>query len=360
MSAISRFENDFFTRDDPSINLTAAESELIVATLGRESQRWLGFPDPQKMAACLTKNPNVLERIGSRLLNTIIGIKGCGPAVRFLLDHNTPFNMVQDAYNQMHEGTWANAVDTLEALFESGVVDATCVSVKKPHVGWPDNISLMYWPANQGRLEMAKLLIKYGVGVHHELKIKGNGERGTTSLQEAVSPAQQGTIAEHHEVAHLLIEDGAYYDLGSACALNDVNRIKQLLADNPNLADSPLDYDMTPLHWSARAGSVEATEFLLKLDVAVNPLNKANRAPIHMAAELGHEHIVSLLNQYKVDLNIQDKKGRTPLHRATYEGRLETAETLLSLGADPTIVNKQGKNALQIARKEAKILKELA
>lgn len=360
MSAVSRFENDFFTRNEPNIALTPAEREFIVAALGKDSQRWQGYPDSQAMQACLRNNPDVLERIGARLLNTIIGIKGCGPAVKFLLDNNTPFNMAQDIYNQIHEGAWANAVDTLQALFESGVTDATCVSVEKPHVGWPGNLSLMYWPAHQGRPELARLLIKHGVGVHHELQITGNGERGTTSLQEAVSPSVQNTLEEHHEVARLLIEDGAYYDLGSACALNDTNRIGQILKEDPKTASALLDYDMTPLHWSARAGSVEATKLLLGHKVDVNAVNRVHRTPIHMAAELGHEHVVSLLNDFNVDLNVQDKKGRTPLHRATYEGRLAAAEMLLSLGADPTIPNKNGKNALQIARKEAKILKELA
>ena len=86
----------------------------------------------------------------------------------------------------------------------------------------------MYWAAWGGYPEVAMLLIEYGAGVHHELPIRGNGERGTTSLQEALAPshwdeadtgegpvgelrrnARQGKLA----VAQILIDDGAHYDV---------------------------------------------------------------------------------------------------------------------------------------------------
>ena len=108
----------------------------------------------------------------------------------------------------------------------------------KPHVGWPDNLSLMYWAACGGHVECAKLLIQYGVGVHHELPIKGNGERGTTSLQEAVALSHWGKdpsrLADRLAVARILIEDGAYYDIYSACALNDTARLQELIEEDPD------------------------------------------------------------------------------------------------------------------------------
>ena len=130
----------------------------------------------------------------------------------------------------------------------------------KPHVGWPDNLSLMYWAACGGHVECAKLLIEHGVGVHHELLIKGNGERGTTSLQEAVALSHWGKdpsrLADRLAVARILIEDGAYYDIYSACALNDTARLQELVEEDPDVVNATDDYGMTPLHWAARVGSM--------------------------------------------------------------------------------------------------------
>ncbi len=354
---IRRFQSDFFHRDEPHHELSEPERGMIIAAIGVSPGQWQGFPNPQRMSEILSQHPRVLETIGPRLLNTIIGMKGCGPAIAFLLEHNVPFRMAQDVYNTMHEAAWADAVDSLQALFEAGVVDATCVSVKKPHVGWPDNISLMYWAAYRGSVPLTSLLIKYGVGKHHELRIKSNGERGETSLQEAVSPPKLGTPEEHRTVAELLIADGAYYDIGSASALDDVTRVEALLAEDAALARKALEFDMTALHWSARAGAAETTQLLLSQGADSNALNRSHRTPVQLAAELNHADVISLLANAGADLNTQDKKGRTPLHRATYEGMVEAAEALLAKGADPTITNKKGKTAFEIARKDAKIFK---
>lgn len=356
---IRRFQSDFFHRDEPHHELSDPERGMIIAAIGVSPGQWQGFPNPKRMSEILSQHPRVLETIGPRLLNTIVGMKGCGPAVAFLLEHDVPLHMAQDVYNTMHEAAWADSVDTLQALFESGVVDATCVSVKKPHVGWPDNISLMYWAAYRGSVPLASLLIKYGVGKHHELRIKSNGERGETSLQEAVSPPQLGSPEDHRKVAELLIDDGAYYDIASASALDDVTRVKTLLAEDATLASKALEFDMTALHWSARAGGTKTTQLLLDRNADPNALNRSRRTPIQLAAELNHGNIVSLLADAGADLNTQDKKGRTPLHRATYEGMVEAAEALLTAGADPTITNKKGKTAFEIARKDAKIFKNV-
>lgn len=354
---IDRVQSDFFFRDEPKLDLSHFESLMIFAALGQTPARWQGFPDTDRMRELANQHPNILDKIGPRLLNTMVGMKGCGPAIAFLLERKVAFQMAQDTYNQMHEGAWCDAVDSLQALFESGVVDATCVSVKKPHLGWPDNISLMYWAAYRGSVEMAKLLIKYGVGKHHELRMKSNGERGETSLQEAVSPPKIGTLEEHTQVAQLLINDGAHYDIGSASALNDVTRVEELLAADPSLSRKSLEFDMTALHWSARAGAETTTQLLLDRDADPNVLNRSQRTPVQLAAEMNQANVITLLADAGADLNTQDRKGRTPLHRATYEGKVEAAEALLAKGADPNITNRNGKTAFEIARKDAKIFK---
>ena len=362
---IERFKRHWTIGDAELPELTANEQLLIAAAAGEHPKRWdaVHSPDVELVREILAEDPTVLDRIGEHLLNAVIDKRGCGEVARLLLDRGTPFEIEQDSYNALHNAAYRGASDTLQAVFESGKADATCVSIEKPHVGWPDNLSLMYWAAVPGRVEVAKLLIQYGVGVHHELPIKGNGERGTTSLHEALAPSQWGDKQRtdgKREVARILIEDGAYYDVYSACALNDTARLQELIDEDPEVVNAIEDYGMTPLHWAARAGSMECAEVLLERGALVNPLNKARRTPLQLAAEANCADMIRLLAQHRADLNTQDRKGRTPLHRATYQGCVAAAEALLEVGADPTVLNKSGKTAFEIARKDAKYFKTRA
>ncbi len=362
-AAVKLFHNNWFRRDAEHVALTLAEEQFIAAALGPAPTRWSGAPDIERMKVILANEPSVLDRIGAQLLQVVIGMKGCGPAVQLLLDRGVSLDINETEYNVLHEAAWGGMTDTLRAVFEAGAADATGVSVRKPHTGWPDNLSLMYWAAWGGYAELAELLIRYGVGVHHELPIKGNGERGMTSLQEAAAPVhweeQVWRAKGKRGVARVLVADGAYYDVYSACALNDTDRLRELIDEDPAVVDATEDYGMTPLHWAARAGAMECAELLVAEGAAVNALNKAQRTPLQLAAEKDQSDMVRLLATHGADLNTQDKKGRTPLHRAMYEGRVAAAETLLAAGADLMVPNKRGKNAFKIARKAARHFRTL-
>ena len=361
--AITLFHGNWFHRHQPRLDLNHKEQAFIIAALGQAPQRWDGQPDESSMVELLAEAPDLLDRIGSRLLNVAIGMRGCGPTVKLLLERGVALDIDKSAYNALHEAAWAGATDTLKAVFESSASDATPVSVKKPHTGWPDNVSLMYWAAWGGYPDLAKLLIAHGVGVHHELAIKGNGERGTTSLHEAVAPGpwkDDNALRSNtgkREVAQILIEDGADYDACSSCGLGDVDHLQALIDADANVAEAVDGYGMTPLHWAARAGAIDCAEVLLARGADVDVTNKTLRAPLQLAAEADQVEVIRLLARHGADVHTQDRKGRTPLHRATYEGQVAAAEALLEVGADPMVPNKSGKNAFEIARKDAKYLK---
>ena len=359
--AIRLFHENWFLREVQLPDITRAEARLIEAAMGPDSGRWDGRPDPSRMTTILAENPAVLNRIGAHLLTVIVGMRGCGSAVSLLLDLGVPFKIDTRSYNVLHEAAWAGSTDTLEAVFTSGAADATPVSVEKPHTGWPANLSLMYWAAWGGFPQVARLLIAYGAGKHHERPIKGNGERGVTSLQEAVAPGLWGDDDAprnqgKREVARMLIEDGAAYDACAAAGLDDTGRLEALVASDPDHAVSAGHYGMTPLHWASRAGSLEYLRWLLDLGAEVDARNDARRTSIQLAAECGRAEAVKLLAAAGADLDSQDRKGRTPLHRATYEGHAEAAEALLAAGANSNMQNKNGKTAFEIARKGASYL----
>ncbi|MCY3554154.1 MAG: ankyrin repeat domain-containing protein [Gemmatimonadetes bacterium] len=361
--AIKLFLGNWFLREAQLPELTRAEAQLIEAATGPDPGRWDGRPDLSRMNAILAENPTVLNRIGAYLLTVVVGMRGCGGAVSLLLDRGVPFNIDTRSHNVLHEAAWAGSVDTLEAVFTSGAADATPVSVEKPHTGWPANLSLMYWAAWGGFPLVASLLIDYGVGIHHELPIKGNGERGETSLHEAVAPGRWGDDDAprnrgKRKVARMLIEDGAAYDACAAAGMDDIARLEAIMTTDPEHAVSTGAYGMTPLHWASRAGSLESLQWLLDHGTEVDARNDAHRTSMQLAAESGRPEAVKLLAAAGADLNTQDRKGRTPLHRATYEGHAEAAEALLAAGADTTVRNRNGKTAFEIARKSASYLKK--
>jgi ankyrin repeat protein len=213
---------------------------------------------------------------------------------------------------------------------------------------------------------MARLLIEYGAGAHHGLPIKGNGERGTTSLQEAAAPgpwAEDNALRSNPgkiEVARILIKDGADYDAHAACGLGDAARLRALVNADRAAAHAADDFGMVPLHWAARAGSLACIRVLLDNGARVDAANKAKRTPVQLAAEEDRGEAIRLLAAHGANLSTQDTKGRTPLHRAAYQGKLAAINALLASSADPTVRNKTGKTAFEVARKEARYLKPRA
>ena len=363
--AVHLFQGDWFRRNESKLALTSQEIDFIVATLGPNPKRWNGTcqPDVATMQSLLVENPSVLDRIGTGLLVVSIPFPESGPAVRFLLEQDIPLEIDQREFNVLHGAAHSGAHDSVGVIFSAGLYDATCISVDKPHTGWPSNLSLLYWTAWGGYPEFARVCLQYGASAHLELEIKGNGERGSTVLQEAVAPSHWVEDDPHtigkHETAELFLKAGAHYDMFTACARDDLNRITELLEIDPALASRVDKFGSTPLHWAARANAVNCTTKLLEHDVPLDVMNQSKRTAIQWAAERDSADSIVLLAQAGADLDTSDGKGRTPLHRATYEGKLAAIEALLGCGADVTLVNKKGKTAFEIARKGARHYKHM-
>ncbi len=339
--------------------LTPLEEEFVDAAVRRASDRWTGECDVERMAALVERHPSLLETIGPAVLNITAYRRGCAPALEFLLDRGLVFSVAEhrakggkeSEYDIVHEAAWAGSTDNLRILLERGMADAK--STSNPHTGWPDNVSLLYWAARQGVGErggvaLTKLLLKHGADP--EVKFKGNGERGCTALQEACVYGR----SNRDGIARALIDHGAHYDAFSASARDDLDRLRECGREEPGVARSLGEADMTPLHWAARAGALRCAKWLLKQGADVDAQTVAGRTPLHMA---GGPEMLWLLAAEGADLNAQDSKGRTPLHQAMYGGDLEEAEVLIVLGADVRIPNRRGKTPLEVARKDCLFFK---
>ena len=334
--------------------LTPAEEEFVDASVRHTSDRWSGECDVERMAALVERHPSLLETIGPAVLNIAAYRGGCAPALEFLLDRGLVFSVAEhrarggkdSEYDIVHEAAWAVSTENLRILLERGMADAR--SISNPHTGWPDNVSLLYWAAIQRDGEaLTRLLLEHGADP--EVKFKGNGERGCTALQEA---SVNGRGARDG-IVQALIDHGAHYDPFSASARDDLDRLRECAREEPGVARSLGEADMTPLHWAARAGALRCARWLLNHGADVDAQTAAGRTPLHMAGA----DMLWLLAGKGADLNARDKKGRTPLHQAMYGGDLEEAEILIVLGADVRVPNRRGKTPLQVARKECLFFK---
>jgi len=123
--------------------------------------------------------------------------------------------------------------------------------------------------------------------------------------------------------AEWLATQGATLDLISAWDLGWQDRVPQLLAKNPGLANARFGRDpMTPLHVAAMRNDLNLARTIL----AANPdLSLDNGqiwhdagTPLHQAAWFGHLEMVELLLEHHPPLEATNGYGGTPLRTAVY------------------------------------------
>lgn len=174
--------------------------------------------------------------------------------------------------------------------------------------------------------------------------------------------------------------DAALLSFFRAIALNEAERVCQLLAASPDLARQAIhvgatrqhavDYFLqeiehhiyagdTALHVAARAYQASIARQLIAKDADPRARNRRGAEPLHYAAEggpgshtwnpEGHAAIIAYLIEAGADPNAADKGGVTPLHRAVRTRCAAAVRALLANGADPRRKNKSGSTPLHLA-----------
>jgi len=139
-----------------------------------------------------------------------------------------------------------------------------------------------------------------------------------------------------------------------AATFGDLDRLTDLLADDPDLVDAMSGDGFTPLHLAAFFGQTDAVRLLLARGATVdrNGTGWMTGTPLHAAASGSHAGVVRMLLGAGSDPNNRQRHGYTPLHSAAANGDLESIELLLEAGADPGATNDNGETALALAERE--------
>ena len=144
----------------------------------------------------------------------------------------------------------------------------------------------------------------------------------------------------HTEVARLLAARGAAdLDAPSAVAANNVERLRQLVKEDPKLLEKTWytwvwSEEHTLLHHAAHHGSVESIAALVALGADPKAQDSDGFKPLMIAAAAGHVDAVRELLKHDDRIDLASKYGWTPLNLAASHGREAVVEFLLQRGAE--------------------------
>ncbi len=193
----------------------------------------------------------------------------------------------------------------------------------------------------------------------------GNADEATRIVREnpallksrdanGASPILVAVYHQKHDVAKALADAAGTLDLFEAAALGRVDRIKQLLRDDPTLASAVAPDGFPAVGLAAFFGHPAAVQTLLAAgaDVHAAAKNSFKVQAIHAAVASKNLDIVGAVLEAGADPNAAQQQGFRPIHEAGSSGSRALAELLLKFGADPTLKGDNGKNAIDLAREK--------
>ena len=167
-----------------------------------------------------------------------------------------------------------------------------------------------------------------------------------------VTPILLAIYHGKNDIARLLAERGAPVSFGEAVALGDAERVKEMLAADPQLlhARTPDGFPAAGLAIFFRHGALARWLIEQGADVNAAADNAMRVAPVHAAAASCDRETMQLLLERGADANARQQLDYTPLHGAASRGDIEMAKILLAHGADKTAKGADGQSVADVAR----------
>jgi ankyrin repeat protein len=122
--------------------------------------------------------------------------------------------------------------------------------------------------------------------------------------------------------------------INSAARNGDLEKVKALLVDNPELVFSADSNGFTPLFVAVANHHKDIVKLLLDYKADVNARNINGGTPLYFTAFVGDKAMAEFLLGNKADVNARDNAGNTPLVAAAVGGYKNLVELLLDNKAD--------------------------
>jgi ankyrin repeat protein len=169
---------------------------------------------------------------------------------------------------------------------------------------------------------------------------------------DAESLVLQAVYHGHREVAGLFLEAGYPLDVFEAAALGRLERVRELVAANPELPRGWSADGFTPLMLAAFFGQAPVVRFLLEwgADAAAVSRNTMRVMALHSAVAGRHVEAAEALLAHGAPVNARQDGGYTPLHQAAQYGQAPMIRLLLTYGADPSLTMNAGRTPADLAR----------
>ena len=151
-------------------------------------------------------------------------------------------------------------------------------------------------------------------------------------------------------LAAQIAADGGALDLAEAAALDDVDRVRALLAGGAPIDARTAD-GFTPLQLAAYFGAPAAASLLIEGGADVNAVadNPMRIRPLHAAAAGRHTAVALALIAAGADVDAPQQHGWTPLHTAAHNGDAVLVDALIGAGAGVDAINDDGRTAGELA-----------
>ena len=239
-----------------------------------------------------------------------------------------------EEHTLLHHAAHHGSVESLAALVALGA---------DPKAQDSDGRTPLMIAAAGGHVEAVRELLK------HDDRIDLASKYGSTPLNLAASRG-------HEAVVRFLLDRGASYDIFTAAARGDVDRVETLLTQDKALLEKEAG-TATPLLWAAEHNKPQVLKRLLDHGADINFHNNWSGSVLSVAVWEGHAEIVKLLldRGATIELGAGDDAYGTPLHRACWQGNLELVRLLLDRGAQINSENNGHETPLCFAVGEGRI-----
>ena len=228
------------------------------------------------------------------------------------------------------------------------VVKLLLVSGAELHHQDDNGMSALHWAAYNGRDEVVRLLVQSGADVN--VKKAGENSSGSVPLHGAAFYGHPQVVAELVNLgAELeLTNDFGYTPLLSGVAGGQTECAYILLdaGANPNVM---LPNGISLLHSACWRPNLELIKKLVESGAEVNAKDDNGNTPLAFASGSGNAEVVAYLLKNGADAATKTNNGYTALHRATHVDSTEVITLLIKHGADVNAKTDEGIAAIHNA-----------
>jgi ankyrin repeat protein/catechol 2,3-dioxygenase-like lactoylglutathione lyase family enzyme len=191
----------------------------------------------------------------------------------------------------LHEAARRKRTDAIRLLLEHGA------DPNAREAG--DNTYPLHWAAAHGHIDVVRVLLDAGGDVHGFGDVHMLDVIGWATLYRAPDDDPLQITASRRDLVTLLLERGAHHHIFSAICMGDLELIRTLVEQNPELLDrrlSRFEHGMTPLHFAMSRKRYDILELLIELGSDLDARDASGQTALAVAMLRGDREAMRLLH----------------------------------------------------------------